>query len=139
MNQELRLNGLKNIRVSTINPMAFDTPFWEHAANYTGHAPRQYPMYEAEDVVNAIVDATTNPTKEVAVPFGRKWSLIFHRMMPDTFETIFGSTVHKAQMNDAPATAPPTPGSLYAPMPSSTGVSGGVKERMAEEDRRSKQ
>jgi hypothetical protein len=88
-------------------------------------------------VVDAIVEATTNPTKDVAVPFGGKWSSFFHRMMPDTSENMFGNRVHKAQMKDAPATAPPTKGSLYEPMPTGTGVSGGVKERIADEDRRS--
>ncbi|HJU06821.1 MAG TPA: SDR family NAD(P)-dependent oxidoreductase [Nitrospiraceae bacterium] len=137
LNQELRLNDLdENIHVSTINPMPFDTPFWEHAANYTGHSPRAYPMNEAEPVIDAIVDATTNPKKEVTVAFAGKWSVFFHRMMPDTSENMFGSTVHKALIKDAPPTAPPTQGSLYEPMPTGTGVSGGVIERMEEEDRR---
>lgn len=138
LNQELRLNDLdENIHVCTINPMPFDTPFWEHAANYTGHTPRAYPMNEAEPVVDAIVDATTNPKKEVTVAFAGKWSVFFHRMMPDTSENMFGSAIQKAQMKDAPP-APATQGSLYEPMRTGTGVSGGVKERMAEEDRRDK-
>jgi short-subunit dehydrogenase len=134
LNQELRLNKEDDIYVCTINPMPFDTPFWKHAANYTGHSPRAYPMYDPEEVIDAIVEATTNPKKEITVPFAGRWSVFFHRMMPDTSEKLFGSTTHKALMMDAPP-APVTKGSLYEPEPSGRDVKGGVKERMAEEDR----
>ena len=48
---------------------------------------------------------------------------------------MFGNLVHKAQMEDAPATVPPTKSSLYEPMPTGTGVSGGVKAHITDEDR----
>lgn len=39
LNEELRLAGrADNIKVATIMPWAVDTPWWTHAANYTGHA-----------------------------------------------------------------------------------------------------
>lgn len=135
LNQELRLNEAENIHVSTISPMAADTPFWEHAANYSGRAQRPYPIYEAEDVIDAMVDATTNPKKEVTVTFSGKASVFFHRMMPDTAENVLANTVQKFQIQDAPS-APPTAGSVHVPMASGIDVGGGVKERMAEEDRR---
>ncbi len=36
LNQELRLAGHKNMKVVTVEPRAVDTPFWHHAANYSG-------------------------------------------------------------------------------------------------------
>lgn len=134
LNQELRLSHLdERIHVTTINPMPFDTPFWEHAANYTGHSPRAYPMHDPDKVVDAIVEAVINPTKEVTVPWTGKWSALFHRLMPDTSERLFGSTVHQALLEDAPP-APSTTGALHEPIASGTEVGGRVKERMAAED-----
>ena len=34
--QELNVNDIKNIHVCTVMPTSMDTPFFEHAANYTG-------------------------------------------------------------------------------------------------------
>lgn len=134
LNQELRLNDLgKRIHVTTINPMPFDTPFWEHAANYTGHSPRAYPMYDPDKVVEAVVDAVLHPTKEVTVPWSGKWSVLFHRLMPDTSERLFGSLVHKALIDDAPPIPNTTTGALHHPMASGTEVRGRVNERMEAE------
>ena len=36
--------GEDDIEVGTIMPWAVDTPWWTHAANYTGHAPRMAMM-----------------------------------------------------------------------------------------------
>lgn len=59
---------------------------------------------------------------------------VFHRMMPDTSERLFPSTTHKALIDDAPLTTA-TAGSLHEPMSSGTEVSGGVKKRMAAEQK----
>ncbi|WP_118975927.1 SDR family NAD(P)-dependent oxidoreductase [Taibaiella koreensis] len=50
--QELRLNGYKKIRVVTILPYALDTPLWDHAATYIGHAPRMMALDPACKAVN---------------------------------------------------------------------------------------
>src|SRR5690606_25831560 len=39
LNEELRLTEKRDIKVATIMPWAVDTPWWIHAANYTGHKP----------------------------------------------------------------------------------------------------
>jgi NAD(P)-dependent dehydrogenase (short-subunit alcohol dehydrogenase family) len=36
LRQELRLDGAKHVKVCTVMPATIDTPFFEHAANYTG-------------------------------------------------------------------------------------------------------
>jgi len=136
LNQELRLNDLEEkIHVTTVNPMPFDTPFWEHAANYTGHRPRAYPMYDPQQVVEAIIDATSHPTREVTVPFSGKWGVFFHRMMPETSERMFANTTHKALMEDAPP-APSTEGSLHNSLRIGTDVSGGVQDQTVQEEQR---
>lgn len=57
LNQELRLAGADDIKVGTIMPWAVDTPWWVHAANYTGHKPRMAMMDDPQLVVDAIVEA----------------------------------------------------------------------------------
>ncbi|HYG61198.1 MAG TPA: SDR family NAD(P)-dependent oxidoreductase, partial [Thermoanaerobaculia bacterium] len=58
LNQELRLNGDRNIHVSTISPYASNTPWFEHAANYLGHSPSMVLMDPPGKIVDAIVKAT---------------------------------------------------------------------------------
>src|SRR5690554_882693 len=68
LNEELRIVGENDtIKVGTILPWAVDTPWWTHAANYTGHAPRMAAMEDPEPVVEAIVAACTDPQEEQPV------------------------------------------------------------------------
>ena len=131
LNQELRLNDAEQIHISTISPMATDTPFWEHTANYSGHSPRQSPLCEAEEVVDAIVAATTNPKKEVTVTFTGKAAVFWHRMIPDTVEIVFAENVHR-QMKNAPPAAR-TAGSVHVPLGTGTHVNAVLNEGRAEE------
>jgi short-subunit dehydrogenase len=135
LNQELRLNDLADrIHVTTINPMPFDTPFWTHTANYSGHSPRAYPMHDPNKVIDALMKAVIDPTKDVSVPWTGRWAVLFHRLMPDTMETLFGNMVHDALIEDAPP-AQDTTGALHQPMAESgTEVTGEVRVRIQAED-----
>ncbi|RZL03442.1 MAG: SDR family NAD(P)-dependent oxidoreductase [Rubrivivax sp.] len=135
LNQELRLAGLsQRITVSTVMPWAADTPFFSHAANHRGGTLRMAAMDDAEKVVDGIVWVCMH--RRAAYPVGWKaraatWS---HRVMPRTTERISANVSHRMQIETAPP-APPTSGSLFRPMHEGTGVDGGVRERMAREDR----
>ena len=111
LNQEVRLNEAENIHISTISPMGADTPFWEHTANYSGRPPHPYPISAAEDVIDAIVDATTNPKKEVTVTIEREGIRIPPPNDARTTENVFGTTFQKVRMEDVPP-APNTAGSV---------------------------
>jgi short-subunit dehydrogenase len=51
------------ISITLIQPTAVDTPFPEHARNYTAGEPRlPTPRVEPKDVAEAILDAAVNPT-----------------------------------------------------------------------------
>ena len=68
LNEELRLVGRHDtIKVGTVMPWAIDTPWWSHAANYTGQAPRMALMDDPSVVVDAIVAACTDPKEEQPV------------------------------------------------------------------------
>lgn len=133
LNEELRLAELdKTIGVATIMPWAVDTPWWLHAANYSGHQPRMASMDDPQIVIDAIVDACRNPREEMPVGWKAKASNLSHRIFPDMTERmsadIAGREVHKA----APLT--PTTGAIYEPMAGTARIHGHVTERMKAED-----
>lgn len=68
VNQELRHAGYaKTIRIATVMPWAADTPWWQHAANYSGHAPRMAVMDDPQKVVDAMVWVSLHPREELPV------------------------------------------------------------------------
>jgi short-subunit dehydrogenase len=135
LNEELRLAGVRGpIEVATIMPWATDTPFFDHAANYTGRTARMPAMDPAHKVVDYIVYASLHPSEEVPTGWKARGALWSHHIAPDLTERISADIAHKSQMENAPKTLPPTSGSLYQPTPQGTGVDGGVRERMHRED-----
>jgi short-subunit dehydrogenase len=133
INQELRLNGDKNIHVSTINPHAADTPWFDHAANYSGHKPRTILPDPPEKVVDAIVAATVRPKPEINVGYKANAAVISHRIARRFTENVTGSAFHKATIEDSPPSEK-TAGSLYEPMEQGQGVDADVRKRLAEGD-----
>jgi NAD(P)-dependent dehydrogenase (short-subunit alcohol dehydrogenase family) len=43
LRQEISETDLKDIHICTVMPMAMDTPWFDHASNYTGHEPEPIP------------------------------------------------------------------------------------------------
>jgi short-subunit dehydrogenase len=137
LNEELRLDNNKKIRVVTIMPWAADTPWWRHAANHSGGTPRMAAMDDPQKIVNAVVFATLHHRRELPVGWKAKASYHFHHLFPHFTERFSANIAHRYQIKTAPP-APPTPGSLFQPMPSGTGVSDGVRERMKREKEENK-
>lgn len=133
LNQELRLAHYDSIKVVTIEPWAVDSPWWGHAANYSGGTPRMAAMDGPEKVVNAIIWSSLHRRKEVQVGGKAKFSYVFHHLLPHLSERFTANVAHKYQIENAPP-APATDGSLFKPMPTGTGVDDGVRERMKKED-----
>jgi NAD(P)-dependent dehydrogenase (short-subunit alcohol dehydrogenase family) len=103
LRQEVRQAGHEEIHVCTVMPAAHDTPFFDHAANYTGHeiqAPK--PLHDPNDVVDTIVRLAVDPKDR----------------------DIAAKQVHKMQMEDAPPAAD-SPNALRRPMREGTEVSAG--------------
>jgi short-subunit dehydrogenase len=137
LNQELRLAGYDDINVTTIEPWAVDSPWWGHAANYSGGTPRMALMDGPEKVVNAIIWSALHHPKEVPVGWKATFSYIFHHLMPHFAERFTADVAHKYQIVDAPP-APLTEGSIYQPMATGTGVDDGVRKRMEQEEQQRK-
>lgn len=135
LREELRLEGLRGpIEIATVMPWATDTPFFDHAANYTGRTARMPAMDDAAKVVEYIVYASVHPSEEMPTGWKARGAYWSHRIAPDLTERVSADIAHASQMEHAPATQPPTSGSLYQPMPQGTGVDGGVRARMRRED-----
>jgi short-subunit dehydrogenase len=125
LRQELRLEGAKDIHVCTVLPATIDTPFFEHAANYTGRkVVAMPPVYSAERVARSIVDLVRTPRREVVVgPMGR--SLVMQaRMAPGLTERVMGRQVDKAHLSRREP-APANQGNLHVPAPGTGAAHGG--------------
>ena len=132
LNEELRLTGQDRIKVATIMPWAVDTPWWTHAANYTGHQPRMAAMDDPKIVVDAIIRACVDPHEETPVGPKAHASNFSHRLFPDLTERL-SANIADGEVKKAWA-APATTGSLYEPMTDGMTVGGGIRERMKKED-----
>jgi len=132
LSQELRLNDYKKIKVVTIEPWAVDTPFWRHAANYSGVEQKFAMMDEPDKVVNAVLRKSLRPKKIVPVGWKAKGSSFFANVFPRFNEWLTGNVAHKYQMEMPPA-APATEGSIYEPMEEGRGVDDGVDEKMRQD------
>jgi short-subunit dehydrogenase len=133
LNEELRLVGQNDtIKVGTVMPWAVDTPWWDHAANYTGHTPRMAAMDDPSIVVEAIVAACTNPKEEQPVGPKARASDVSHHLFPELTERL-SAKIADTEVEKG-ARLPHTEGSIFEPSLDGTTVGGGVRERMKRED-----
>jgi short-subunit dehydrogenase len=125
LREELRQEGVDQIHICTVLPMATDTPFFDHAANYTGHEPAPVPpLYDPQPVIAAIVGLLEKPQAEVVIGGMGKMMVAAHSLAPRTIERFVGSKTYEEQFEKA-APADNSTGSVRKPLPIGTGVSAG--------------
>jgi short-subunit dehydrogenase len=113
LRQEMAQNDLPDIKVCTVLPMAMDTEFFEHAANYSGRkAVPIPPLNDANQVVDAIVNLIAEPKDEVMVGKGSQTFSLTNALNPGLTQSMMAANTHKAQMQDAEP-APNTSGNLH--------------------------
>jgi len=123
--QELRENKITGIHVCTVMPMAMDTPFFDHAANYTGHETAPIPpLYDPQRVVNMIVELAIDPIDEVMVGAAGKVASVAHQFAPGAIESFMARQTQKSQIERAPV-APFFAGALHEPIAAGAEVRGG--------------
>ncbi len=128
LRQELEQNGDFGIRVCTIMPVSFDTPFFAHSANHTGKPVRPIPpVYDPREVIDTIVGVAQNPRDEVVVGRAGRFGGAQYRIAPKTVERFMGRNAHKSQM-ESEGTAAQGSGSVFEPMSTGTDVYGGWLE-----------
>jgi NAD(P)-dependent dehydrogenase (short-subunit alcohol dehydrogenase family) len=125
LRQELEQEKVETIHVCTVMPTSFDTPFFEHAAQYTGHEASPIPpTYDPQEVVDTIVRLATQPEDEVSVGTAAKVSVFAHQFFPGFVESLMATQTRKAEFDQAEPSQE-SQGSLHEPMPTGTGVRGG--------------
>jgi len=127
--QELKASGIPNIHVCTVLPAAFDTPFFQHAANFSGHQfEPEPPVYDPKEVVETIFKLVKDPEDEVTVGTAATLGALTHNVAPGLTESKKAKDTHEALMEKAPP-APETEGSLMEPEPVGAGVTGGWRRK----------
>jgi short-subunit dehydrogenase len=116
LRQELTLEGVKDVHVCTVMPATVDTPFFQHAANYSGRALKAMPpVYAPERVAEVIADCAEHPKREVFVGNAARLFNIQYRLSAALAESALAKMVfHGHFYPDRPAQA--TDGNLFAPM-----------------------
>ncbi len=130
--QELDLDGFADIQVCNVLPGPVDTPFWQHAANYSGRDVQALSgAVTPEKVASAFVSLATNPKREVGVGVPAHLAEIAMAIAPGLVERRFGRMTRDGLFQDR--TRPRTDGALLRPMPEYTGASAGWRERQRRE------
>ncbi|HVL77645.1 MAG TPA: SDR family oxidoreductase [Noviherbaspirillum sp.] len=130
LNQELRLARRDRIRVVTVLPWAVDTPFFEHAANYTGRAARSIAYDDPTMVARAIVWVSLHPRDEFPVGWKAGGAYAGHNLLPALTERVAADVEHATQIESGPP-APPTSGNLHQPVRGGATVEGGLRSHSA--------
>jgi NADP-dependent 3-hydroxy acid dehydrogenase YdfG len=115
------------IQVCTVLPSVIDTPFFQHAANFSGRDVRAAPpVYTAEEVAETVVGLVGQPQAEAIVGGFGKIAAAQERIAP-TFATWFtGRALHRGFLADTPSAD--TSGALYEPVRDGRGVAGGWRD-----------
>lgn len=125
LRQEVMQSGVKNLHVCTVMPTAHDTPFFDHAANYTGREVQApVPLHDPENVVETIVRLVHDPEDKEIVGGDGIVKILMKKLAPAGQERMAAKQMHKMQMDKAPP-AGDSPGAVRAPMCEGTEVSAG--------------
>jgi short-subunit dehydrogenase len=125
LRQELGQIEGNRVRVCTVMPMAMDTPFFDHAANYTGHeAAPVPPLYDPKLVIDTIVRLVREPQDEVIVGGAGKAAAAAHALAPGLTRRMMARQTHSAQMEQAPR-ARHTAGAVHRPSRNGNEIHGG--------------
>jgi hypothetical protein len=111
-----------------VYPASIDTPFYQHAGNYTGRQPKTMtPSYTAEEVADTLVQLARRPERTKFIGSSAVvWSTI-QALFPGSFEQLMGAGGWKSHFEKT--RVQPHSGALVEPMSGTDTVSGGWKKR----------
>ncbi|WP_119156489.1 SDR family oxidoreductase [Caldimonas tepidiphila] len=115
------------IHVCTILPSVIDTPFYEHAANYSHHRVRAAPpVYPPEKVAETVVALARRPRAEVVIGGFGKAAVTLKRLMPSAMTRLNGRLLNYGFLAQEPS--PETSGAVFEPMRDGRTVHGGWRK-----------
>ncbi|RNF39716.1 SDR family NAD(P)-dependent oxidoreductase [Planococcus salinus] len=126
--QEMELENFEDIHVCAVDPWVTDTPWTEHAGNYSGHEILVGPADDPQEVVDVITGLLDEPQEGVEVGAKAKGVATSGTVTPGTTKKLTGKSLQK-MMREAPP-AKYTSGSLHEPKPGGTDVSGDLRARL---------
>lgn len=117
LRQELK--QYQGIHVCTILPGSLDTPIFNHAANYTGHAAKPPPPVSSPGrVEKAILRNTRRPRRHVVIGRAQQLASIGHMFFPWAYDSVVPVAMRKlALQNEA---EPESEGNVFQPLPSTS-------------------
>jgi short-subunit dehydrogenase len=130
--REMELEHFNDIHICSVDPWITDTPWTEHAGNYSGHEIRLGPADDPQKVIKAIISLIDRPQKNIEVGVKAKGAAVAGKLAPETSKTMTGKTLHK-MLSEAPPAAD-TEGSLFEPKTEGSEVSGDLRERLKKKD-----
>jgi short-subunit dehydrogenase len=129
LRQEIAAAKAADIHVCTIMPTAHDTPFFDHAANYTGHevvaAP---PLHDPQDVVEAIVSLAGDPKDRKIVGADGVFKILMKKLAPKVQDAVDEKFMHHLQIEKAPP-AGDSAQALHEPIAVGTEVEAGRRRK----------
>lgn len=122
LRQEVKQNKIPGVHICTILPTAHDTPFFDHAANYTGHeVTPPKPLHDPQNVIDAIVEVASDPEDERIVGGDGILKVAMANLMPGTTEKAEAKMMHRTQFEQAPP-GKDSPGAVEQPTARGTAV-----------------
>jgi short-subunit dehydrogenase len=99
-------NEQAEINVCTICPPSVDTPFFDHALTKEGVAPKPMaPVYDPEDVAEAMISCAENPQREILIGSAGKLFAIINTLAPAITDWFLGKVAVSGQLTDEPKQA----------------------------------
>jgi NAD(P)-dependent dehydrogenase (short-subunit alcohol dehydrogenase family) len=129
LRQEIAAAKADGIHVCTIMPTAHDTPFFDHAANYTGHevvAPP--PLHDPENVVETIVSLARDPKDRKIVGADGVFKILMKKLAPKVQDAVDQKFAHREQIEKAPPGADSS-NALHEPVGVGTEVEAGRRKK----------
>jgi len=126
LGRELQLDNRdrSGVQVSVVSPGGVDTPIYAQAANYLGRDVRPPPpVYTAEAVAAAVVDAVDSPRKRVSVGIANAVIKTGFTVTPGLYDVLVGPLF--ATLANGRSALPATAGNILQPQPAAESVAGG--------------
>mgnify|MGYP001316316811 CR=1 FL=1 len=116
-----------DIHVCTILPSVIDTPFFQHAANFSHHRVRAAPpVYRPEKVARTVVGLVERPRAEVVIGGAGRMGVLLKRLAPAPMTRVNGRALNYGFLADEPSDE--TTGTLFEPMRDGKAVYGGWRK-----------
>jgi len=104
------------IHACIVAPASVDTPFFDHAANYTGREMKVMPpIYSVQRVAQAIVRCAERPRREILIGGAPVLLSLFHLLAPWLFERVQPKLVARTHLGQR--SAPKIPGNIPHTLP----------------------